>query len=131
MPGHSCAGGSCDERKPGAITFHLSCEQYPCVVNLSNAEPNPTMGLILNRRYLSKSVMNEIVIAGAGGLGREVLQYIGDTFDPADYSVKGFLDDSLAELTSTSPEQRILGSCEAYVLQPNDWVVLAVGDPQK
>ncbi len=76
-------------------------------------------------------IVSAIVIAGAGGLGREILQYVQDIFDPKSYQVKGFLDDKCTEVTAASFGHSILGRCDDYALQPDDLVVVAVGDPKK
>ncbi len=71
--------------------------------------------------------MKSIVIVGAGGFGREVLQYLKDIHgsDP----VKGFLDDNLTSVEPASLEQRILGRISDYTPQPDEEFVLAIGNP--
>ena len=71
--------------------------------------------------------MSNIVIVGAGGFGREVLQYLKDIHghDP----VKGFLDDNLTSVEPASLEQRILGRISDYAPQPDEEFVLAIGNP--
>ena len=71
--------------------------------------------------------MKSIVIVGAGGFGREVLQYLKDIHgsDP----VKGFLDDNLTSVEPASLEQRILGRISDYAPQPDEEFVLAIGNP--
>lgn len=68
-----------------------------------------------------------IVIVGAGGFGREVLQYVRDACDPSTHRVRGFLDDR--------PGGRgpgglpVLGGTATFEPRPNDRLLLAVGDP--
>ena len=71
--------------------------------------------------------MKDIVIVGAGGFGREVLQYLKDIHghDP----VKGFLDDHLTEMQPASLDQRILGRISDYVPAADEFFVLAIGNP--
>lgn len=71
--------------------------------------------------------MNQFVIVGAGGFGREVLQYLKDIHghDP----VRGFLDDSATAVEPASLGQRVLGTVSEYRPQQHDRLVLAVGNP--
>jgi sugar O-acyltransferase (sialic acid O-acetyltransferase NeuD family) len=75
--------------------------------------------------------MNHLVIVGAGGLGREVLQYAREAF-AGQYEIKGFLDDNPKEL-----EQRgydlgvsILGDTHTYYPEAQDRFLVAIGDPK-
>ena len=75
--------------------------------------------------------MNHLIIVGAGGLGREVLQYAREAF-AGQYEIKGFLDDNPKEL-----EQRgydlgvsILGGTQTYYPDKNDHFLVAIGDPK-
>ena len=78
---------------------------------------------------LSTEIMNDLVIIGAGGFGREVLQYARDSFDPAQYRIKGFLDDRRTEVEPRSIGLPVLGTTDGYVIEPNDRFLLAVGEP--
>ena len=71
--------------------------------------------------------MKDIVIVGAGGFGREVLQYLKDIHgeDP----VKGFLDDVLTEVEPASLGQSIIGKISDYVPAEDEYFVLAIGNP--
>lgn len=72
--------------------------------------------------------MNNLLIIGARGWGREVLWSFTTNFH--DLSVKGFLDDNsraLDGLTGDFPP--ILSSVEEYQIQPDDVFFCAVGDP--
>jgi sugar O-acyltransferase (sialic acid O-acetyltransferase NeuD family) len=66
-----------------------------------------------------------LIIVGAGGFGREVLQYALD----AKLSVKGFLDINSNALDGFPVEHQILGSPVEYVFESTDRFVLAIGDP--
>lgn len=72
-----------------------------------------------------------IVIVGAGGFGREVRQYVRDTYgtDP-NYFVKGFIDDSVESLDDDSGTDRILGDSGSYDIASSDRFVIAVGEPR-
>lgn len=71
--------------------------------------------------------MKDIVIVGAGGFGREVLQYLKDIHghDP----VKGFLDDNLTEMQPASLGQQIIGRISDYAPAPDEYFALAIGNP--
>ncbi len=76
--------------------------------------------------------MNELIIVGAGGLGREVLQYALDTFSHnSTIRIKGFLDDNPEELVCYQDKlaYQIIGDTDSYKIQQNDRFLLAVGTP--
>jgi sugar O-acyltransferase (sialic acid O-acetyltransferase NeuD family) len=73
--------------------------------------------------------MKHLIIVGAGGLGREALQYAREAF-AGQFEIKGFLDDNPKEL-----EQRgydlgvsILGGTLNYQPEENERFLVAVGD---
>lgn len=66
-----------------------------------------------------------VVIAGAGGLGREVAVYARD----AGLRVRGFLDDTDADPRQFGLDLAVLSSIDAYVPSPHDVVLVAVGRP--
>lgn len=70
--------------------------------------------------------MNRVVIAGAGGLGREVLAYVADAHPDA--LVRGFLDDSPAERLGQL-DRPWLGPMASYAPEADEVVLVAVGDP--
>ena len=65
------------------------------------------------------------IIAGAGGLGREVAVYARD----AGFAVRGFLDDTDADPAVYGLDIPVLSSIDGYRPQPHDAVVVAVGAP--
>jgi sugar O-acyltransferase (sialic acid O-acetyltransferase NeuD family) len=67
-----------------------------------------------------------LVIVGAGGFGAEVLDYarlLG-------MRVRGFLDDTKAAGWDARLEAPILGPIDAFRPNPNDQLVLAIGEPR-
>lgn len=71
------------------------------------------------------------MIVGAGGFGREVLQYALDAFRHAsDVQVKGFLDDAPPELASYGLSYPVLGDTATYRPGADERFVIAVGDPE-
>lgn len=74
--------------------------------------------------------IQDIVIVGAGGFGREVLQYVRDTFtDPARYRVKGLLDDQPRDTAGFDLADGMLGDTSSYAVRDEDRFVIAVGNP--
>lgn len=77
--------------------------------------------------------MFDLVIVGAGGFGREVLQYIKDAIAAGglDARVKGFLDDekSREELAAFGVDTPILSTVDAANPEPNERYVIALGEP--
>jgi sugar O-acyltransferase (sialic acid O-acetyltransferase NeuD family) len=73
-----------------------------------------------------------IILVGAGGLGREVLNYVLDTIRPAPHMrVKGFLDDNPSALGPDRCDFPILGSILDYSVEPQDRFVMTIGDNVK
>ena len=76
--------------------------------------------------------MNELIIVGAGGLGREVLQYALDTFSHnSTIRINGFLDDNPDELKCYKDKlpYQIIGDTESYQVESKDRFLLALGSP--
>lgn len=73
-----------------------------------------------------------IIIAGAGGLGREVAGYVLDAIAAGrlDGALKGFLDDTDADPTRFGLAFPVLGPIDRYRPDPADRVVVAVGSPE-
>lgn len=71
-----------------------------------------------------------VVLIGAGGFGREVLQYARDAarLQPG-YYVKGFLDDMPPDLASFGLDEPVLGAIDSYGFQEDECALIAIGDP--
>lgn len=79
---------------------------------------------------MADSETTDIVIVGAGGFGREVLQYVIDTFGRDERStVKGFLDDAPPDLSGFDLDYPVLGDTATYRPEPGDRFVIAIGEP--
>lgn len=73
----------------------------------------------------------DIVIVGAGGFGREVLQYVRDAFaGDSGYRIKGFLDDQPPDLAAFGLSLPVLGNTREYQPVEAERFVIAVGDPR-
>ena len=74
--------------------------------------------------------MYNIIILGAGGMGRETCEVIEDAYvNNLSYRIKGFLSDvpdALKNFEMNYPP--LIGSIKDYEIQDNDRFVLAIGD---
>lgn len=73
--------------------------------------------------------MKDLVIVGAGGFGRELLEFMRPCFPESEFRVKGFLDQNPNALAGTGVELPILGDPKAYNPEPNDRFLVALGAP--
>ena len=71
--------------------------------------------------------MLDLIIVGAGGFGRELLEMVGDVFAPNEYRVKGFLAQDAAGLREHGIDLPLLGDPEEYQPQPSERFLLAIG----
>lgn len=73
--------------------------------------------------------MKDLVIVGAGGCGREVLQWAKDinAVTPK-WDIKGFIDDHLDVLDSQDCGVSVIGSIDGYEISPNDVFVCSIGN---
>jgi len=74
--------------------------------------------------------LKSILIAGAGGLGREVLQIIKDinSISPH-WHIKGFLDDGIKSLKGLAGDIDIIGRIDDWIVKENEVFVCAIFDP--
>jgi sugar O-acyltransferase (sialic acid O-acetyltransferase NeuD family) len=72
------------------------------------------------------------LIIGAGGFGREVLEYARDIIEAgkADWGIAGFLDDNACALDNYECEQKILGSIKEHEVRDEYVYICAIGDPE-
>lgn len=74
---------------------------------------------------------NRLLIVGAGGFGREVLQWASQVPErERDWEPWGFLDDSPTALEDRCVPIALQGASQQYQPQPNDRFVCAIGDPR-
>jgi len=80
----------------------------------------------------TRAEFTAIVLVGAGGLGRELLNYVLEAIRTSPHMrVKGYLDDNPSALRPDRCEFPILGSILDYPIEPNDRFVMAIGDCAK
>ena len=73
--------------------------------------------------------MKNILIIGAGGCGREVLQWIKDINAIShEWNIKGFLDDDPDALEGLRCDVAVIGDTKSYVPQPDDRFICCVGN---
>lgn len=72
----------------------------------------------------------DIIIVGASGGGRNILQLAKDCFSSqSGYTIKGFLDDNSTQLDKFDLEEKIIGSVKDYEVQENDVFLSSLGIP--
>ena len=75
--------------------------------------------------------MKDIIIIGASGFGREVLQWIKDINKIKEtWCIKGFLDDNLNALDGYTCDSKILGTINDWNPSENEEFVFAIASPK-
>lgn len=75
--------------------------------------------------------MKKIVIAGAGGFGRELLQWIKDINEKTPtWEILGFIDDNLHALDGVETDAKVVGTIKDYMGKEGEEVALAFGSPE-
>lgn len=75
--------------------------------------------------------MKKLIIIGAGGFGRETLQWALSTGDYGkNYLISGFLDDNLSALENHDLEYKIIGKIKDWVPKSDELFVDALGSPK-
>jgi len=75
------------------------------------------------------SECQRILIVGAGGFGREVLQWAVHAWPDEAHKIGGFLSDDPEALAGQNSQFSIIGSAAGYMPAPGDGLVLAIGIP--
>ena len=75
--------------------------------------------------------MQDIIIVGAGGFGREVLELI-DSLNKKNpkWNILGFLDDNLNALKGYDMPAKIIGTIQNWEPSEKEWYALAIADPK-
>ncbi|MCL1981576.1 MAG: acetyltransferase [Clostridiales bacterium] len=76
--------------------------------------------------------MKKLIIIGAGGFGREVLQYALDIKEAgtADWEIAGFLDDNTNSLLGYDCGYEVIGAIEGHTVSSENVYICAIGDPK-
>lgn len=74
-----------------------------------------------------KKRMKDLIIVGAAGFGREVLQYVKhcNKVNP-EWNIKGFIDDNQQALDGYECDYKIISSIKAYEVKEDDYFVVAI-----
>lgn len=74
--------------------------------------------------------MNKIIIVGAGGFGRELLQWIKDinAVKPT-WEIAGFIDDDIHALDGVETDGKIIGTIKDWQPKADEVFALAMGSP--
>jgi sugar O-acyltransferase (sialic acid O-acetyltransferase NeuD family) len=79
---------------------------------------------------LSPDACERILIVGAGGFGREVLQWARHAWPEHAKNIAGFLSADPTKLDGHATNLPIVGSPDDFEPQPTDGLLLAIGIPQ-
>lgn len=72
--------------------------------------------------------MKDLVIVGAGGCGREALQWVRDINEKENrWRIKGFLDDDLNALEGKKCSVSIISKVDGYEIEPDDEFICCIG----
>lgn len=75
--------------------------------------------------------MKEIIIVGAGGFGRELLQWIKDINRVEHiWNIKGFIDDNPNSLDGSNCDYPVIGSTNDYKPDNNEVFACAIANPK-
>lgn len=75
--------------------------------------------------------MKDIIIVGASGLGRELVDWIEDINDVnPTWNILGFLDDNLEALNGYPSYYKVIGRIADWDPKPNQWFVCGLAFPE-
>lgn len=75
--------------------------------------------------------MKTIIILGANGFGREVLQWIKDINKVKEtWNIKGFLDDNLSALDGYDCDYKVIGTIKDWIPSEDEEFVFAIASPK-
>lgn len=76
-------------------------------------------------------MVKDLIIVGAGGFGREVLQWAKHcNAVKSQWNIKGFIDDNADALKGFECDRQIIGSIKEYAIQDNEVFAIAVAIPR-
>lgn len=75
--------------------------------------------------------MKDIIIVGAGGFGRELLQWIKDVNRASPtWNIKGFIDDNLNALDGIRCDYAVIGKISEWTPSENELFAMAIANPK-
>lgn len=114
---------------PLSVDFSkASCDTHGNGVRVAQP-PLKNSGSGLRGRFDLPTDCRRIVIVGAGGFGRELLQWVRDSWPEQASLVAGFLSDDPSRLGNYSVGVGILSTIVDYEPQPGDYLLLGIGVP--
>lgn len=74
--------------------------------------------------------MKDLIIVGAGGFGREVLQWTKHcNQSETKWNIKGFIDDNMQSLDNYECDFKIIDTIKSYIVKENDYFAIAIAIP--
>lgn len=74
--------------------------------------------------------MKELIIVGAGGFGRELLQWVKDINNFQNkWFIKGFIDDNLHALDNLDCDYKVIGAIQEWQPKNNEVFACAIANP--
>ena len=75
--------------------------------------------------------MKQLIIVGASGFGRELLQWCKDVQKvKKEWEIAGFIDDNLRALDDYECDYRVIGTIDGWQPAPDQVFALAIADPK-
>lgn len=75
--------------------------------------------------------MKDLIIVGAGGFGRELLQWIKDiNKESAKWNILGFIDDNLDALENIACDYSVIGTIQDWKPEANQEFALGIANPE-
>ena len=75
--------------------------------------------------------LQDLIIVGASGFGRELLMTIKDiNSEEAKWNVRGFIDDNLEALNGIKCSHKILGTIKEWIPDDDSYYAMAIADPK-
>lgn len=75
--------------------------------------------------------MKNLIIIGAGGMGRQLYSFASKCMGyNTEFTIKGFLDDNLDSLKGHKGYPSVLGTIDNYVIKDDDLFAISIGDVQ-
>lgn len=75
--------------------------------------------------------MKELIVVGAGGFGRELLQWCKDVKKiKSDWDITGFIDDNLSALDGYECDYKVIGTINEWQPTENQVFALAIAEPK-
>lgn len=75
--------------------------------------------------------MKDLIILGASGFGRELLQWVKDiNKNEPTWNILGFLDDNVDALEGFECDYKVIGTIKEYQPRENEYLVMGIANPQ-